>query len=180
MSAGTIIACACKCIVMGKQSNLGPIDPQFGGIPAHGILEEFERIKSDVLKNPKTIVYWKEILGKYSPTLIGECDKAVKWAVSMVTEWLKGNMFSDDPDKDKKVKSIVDFLGSHTETLFHSRHLHMKELENIGLKIVEMEGDQELQDKILSVHHSTTISITQTKATKIMENNIGKAFIQSF
>lgn len=30
MSAGTMIACACKSIVMGKQSNLGPIDPQFG------------------------------------------------------------------------------------------------------------------------------------------------------
>src|SRR6266496_143123 len=27
MSAGTMLACACKQIVMGKQSNLGPIDP---------------------------------------------------------------------------------------------------------------------------------------------------------
>ena len=34
MSGGTMIACACKHIIMGKQSNLGPIDPQFGGIPA--------------------------------------------------------------------------------------------------------------------------------------------------
>ena len=31
MSAGTMIACACKSIVMGKHSNLGPIDPQLGG-----------------------------------------------------------------------------------------------------------------------------------------------------
>jgi ClpP class serine protease len=34
MSAGTMIACSCKSIVMGKQSNIGPIDPQLGGIPA--------------------------------------------------------------------------------------------------------------------------------------------------
>ena len=34
MSAGTMIACACKELVMGKQSSLGPIDPQFRGIPA--------------------------------------------------------------------------------------------------------------------------------------------------
>lgn len=31
MSAGTMIALSSKEIVMGKQSNLGPIDPQFGG-----------------------------------------------------------------------------------------------------------------------------------------------------
>lgn len=40
MSAGTMIACACKEIWMGKQSSLGPIDPQFGNIPAHAILED--------------------------------------------------------------------------------------------------------------------------------------------
>lgn len=42
MSAGTMIACSCREIIMGKQSNLGPIDPQFNGIPAHGVLEEFK------------------------------------------------------------------------------------------------------------------------------------------
>ena len=36
MSAGTMIACACKKILMGKQSNLGPVDPQLNGIPAAG------------------------------------------------------------------------------------------------------------------------------------------------
>ena len=32
MSAGTMIACSAKVIIMGKQSSLGPIDPQFNGI----------------------------------------------------------------------------------------------------------------------------------------------------
>ena len=32
MSAGTMIALSSKEIIMGKQSNLGPIDPQFGGM----------------------------------------------------------------------------------------------------------------------------------------------------
>jgi ClpP class serine protease len=40
LSAGTMIACACKEIFMGKQSSLGPIDPQFRGIPAHGVKED--------------------------------------------------------------------------------------------------------------------------------------------
>ena len=41
MSGGTMIACACKSIVMGKQSSLGPVDPFLNGIPAHGVIEEF-------------------------------------------------------------------------------------------------------------------------------------------
>jgi len=41
LSGGTMIACACKTILMGKHSSLGPIDPQFRGKPAHGVIEEF-------------------------------------------------------------------------------------------------------------------------------------------
>jgi len=41
MSAGTMLSCASKEIVMGKHSCLGPIDPQYGGVPAYNILSEF-------------------------------------------------------------------------------------------------------------------------------------------
>ncbi len=40
MSGGTMIACSCQAIVMGKQSNLGPIDPQLRGLPAYGVIAE--------------------------------------------------------------------------------------------------------------------------------------------
>ena len=43
MSAGTMIACSCKEIIMGRQSSLGPTDPQFGGVAAGGVIEEFEK-----------------------------------------------------------------------------------------------------------------------------------------
>ena len=33
MSGGTMMACSCQSIMMGKQSNLGPIDPQLRGLP---------------------------------------------------------------------------------------------------------------------------------------------------
>lgn len=46
MSAGTMMALAAKEIIMGKQSNLGPIDPQFNGLSCAGIIEEFERVWS--------------------------------------------------------------------------------------------------------------------------------------
>jgi len=179
MSAGTMISCACNSIVMGKQSNLGPIDPQLGSIPAHGIIEEFQSILKAIKEDPQSIIVWREILSKYNPTLIGECEKAIRWADTMVACWLESNMFSEYPDKKDKAKRVIQALGSHATTLSHSRHLDMTFLKGIGLKIVPMEDDQELQDRILSVHHATIISITQTQATKIIENNLGKAFIQT-
>ena len=178
MSAGTMIACACKEIIMGKQSNLGPIDPQLGYIPAHGLIEEFNRIMNEVKADPSRINVWREVLSKYHPTLIGECEKAIKWSESMVSDWLMTNMFQNEENKEEIVKHIIENIGSHATTLSHSRHLHIPDLKNMGLKIFELESDQELQDKVLSVHHATIISLSQTKSIKIIENNIDKAYIQ--
>jgi ClpP class serine protease len=40
MSAGTLIACSCKEIIMGSHSNIGPVDPQVYGFPAYAVLNE--------------------------------------------------------------------------------------------------------------------------------------------
>lgn len=179
MSAGTMIACACKSIVMGKQSNLGPIDPQFNGVPAHAILEEFNTIMADVNADPSRIIVWREILQKYTPTLIGECDKAIKWSKNIVADWLKDNMFKTADNKDVLAANIVSQLSDHKGTYTHARHLGFDKLVPMGLIIEKLEDDQTLQDKVLSVHHSTIISMSQTQATKIIENDMGKAYIQS-
>jgi len=179
MSAGTMIACSCKEIIMGKHSNLGPIDPQIGGLPTHGIIEEFNTAKKEIAANPKTIPVWQTILSRYSPTLIGECEKAIKWSESMVGEWLKANMFDGEADKDKKVKAILAELASHALTLSHDRHLSIDILKDkLGLKITALESDHILQDLVLSVHHACIITLTQTPAYKLIENHEGKAYIQ--
>lgn len=59
MSAGTMLACASNEIVMGKHSCLGPIDPQYGGIPAYNIITEFREAKSDLDNNPASKAYWE-------------------------------------------------------------------------------------------------------------------------
>jgi hypothetical protein len=87
MSGGTMIACSCDQILMGKQSSLGPIDPQIGnGMPAHGVLEEFKRAQKEIAADPSRIAVWQPIIAKYSPTLNGECEKALKWASEIARE----------------------------------------------------------------------------------------------
>jgi hypothetical protein len=56
MSAGTMISLAADLIVLGRQSQLGPIDPQipFGGryVSARAIVDQFEQAKLHILGNP--------------------------------------------------------------------------------------------------------------------------------
>ena len=102
MSAGTMIACSCKTILMGKHSNLGPIDPQYAGVPAYGVLEEFKKAYAEIKKDPDKIHVWRPILSKYHPTFLGECRQAIKWSNDFVENELKNNMFSGEVDSGKR------------------------------------------------------------------------------
>ena len=197
MSAGTMIACSCKSIVMGKQSNLGPIDPQLGGYPAHGIVEEFKRAYSEIkaaqinaIKNPNNpealaeantkIAIWQPIIAKYNPALIGECEKNIEWSESMVKEWLARNMLSDlaHDELEKTRNKVMSELADHAVSKSHGRHIPMQKCIDIGLRIERLEEDPILQDLVLSVHHSCIHTLSGTPAIKIIENQNSIAFIQ--
>ena len=179
MSAGTMIACSSKEIWMGKQSSLGPIDPQFNGIPAHGVIEEFQKAHREIITDPRTIPVWQPIIAKYSPAFLGECEKAVKWSNELVTEWLSRNMLKDNDNSENIIKGIIKELGDHSVSYAHNRHLSYSKCKEIGLNIKELESDQDLQDKVLSVHHIYYHTLSSSPAFKIIENHENKAFIQS-
>jgi ATP-dependent protease ClpP protease subunit len=179
LSAGTMIACAAKKIVMGKHSSLGPIDPLYWGIPAHGVVEEFDRACKEIKENPARIPVWQPIIGKYNPTLIGECQKSIDWSNEMVSEWLKTGMFKGQCDADAKVESIVKELADHALTKSHARHLSLDRCRSIGLDVDALEDDDALQDAVLSVHHACIHTLSATSALKIIENHNGQAFIQT-
>ena len=64
MSAGTMVACSAKVIMMGTQSNLGPIDPQLRDVPAYGVIREFKRAFKEVKQDPARIPIWQTIIGQ--------------------------------------------------------------------------------------------------------------------
>lgn len=179
MSAGTMLALACKEIVMGKHSSLGPIDPQINGLPAHGILEEFKEAKKDILSNPNLVNLWGPILQKYSPALIGECDKAIKWAEEMAQRWLETGVFDRDPQAKQKAEKVVKELGDHSVTKSHSRHYEADKVAGLGLKVVKLEPDKTLQDLVLSVHHSTIMTLGLPQPFKIIENHLGVSHVSA-
>jgi hypothetical protein len=177
MSAGTMIALSCREVVMGKHSSLGPIDPQFNGLPAHGVIEEFNRARLEIQQSPAAIPLWQPIIAKYPPTFVGECAKAISWANEMVERWLVTGMFAQEEDPAGAAARVLAELSDHALTLSHSRHISMEKAQELGIKVAPLEDDQDLQDKVLTVHHACIQTLGETAAFKIIENQEGIGFI---
>lgn len=179
MSAGTMIACSCKEIILGKQSNLGPIDPQFGGVPAYGVLAEFKKAVEEVKNNPASIPMWQTIIGKYHPTFIGQCEHAIEWSKEVVEKWLVTGMFAGQRAAVSKARKVVKALSSPELVRSHSRHIHIEDCRKLGLNIVELETDPVLQDLVLTTHHTFMQTFTEApQAVKIIENHMGVAMVR--
>lgn len=177
MSGGTMIALACNRIVMGKHSSLGPVDPLVGGLPAEGVISEWRRANQEVALNRSQLGLWQPIIAKYGPTLIGNCEKAVKLAEEVVSRFLKAGMFRGDSDAEEKASRVLNFFKSHDETLSHGRHITPEQAKDFGVVIDMLEDDQKLQDAVLNVHHLTMLTLQQTGALKIVENHQGNRVI---
>ncbi len=179
MSAGTMIACSAIEIVMGRQSSIGPIDPQLNGVPCHGVVEEFRTAARQIKKDREKIGVWNPIIEQYMPTFLGECQKAIELSRELVTEWLETGMFADDPKARTKARHVVKILGDHGGTKTHDRHISAVRAREIGLKIVDLEADNTFQDLILSIHHSFMLTFINAPLIKVIESSSGRGYYQS-
>lgn len=180
MSAGTMIACSSKEIIMGKESSLGPIDPQYCNAPAQGVLKEFERAINETISSPNKSLIWKEIIQQYRPTFVGECDNVVKMSHELVEGWLSDCMFKRSKSRDESVKKILGELASHDASKVHDRHYDFVKCKELGLKVTPLEKNQDLQDKVLSLYHCYLLSIYRLPNTiKFIESQNGQTFVIS-
>ena len=178
MSAGTMVCCACREVMMGAQSSLGPTDPQINGMPAAGVIEEFEDAVKAVSDNPASAVLWAQIIGKYHPTFLGDCRRVQDASKSMVERWLAEEMFSDSPDGAEQAKSLAGFLCSHNDSAMHDRHFSAQDVMDHGMRVSMLEDDQQLQDAVLSLHHTFMLAFQRSPITKLVWSSSGGRWIQ--
>jgi hypothetical protein len=179
MSAGTMIACASKVIFMGKESNIGPIDPQFNGIPAHGVIDEFDSALKAIKEDPASLPLWQTLVGQYHPTFLGECQKAIELSTELVKTWLMEIMFKSEPDAGARADKVIACLNNHADTKTHSRHIHFQEAKEMGLNISMLEDDQDLQEIVLTVHHAYMHTLANSPFIKMIENHNAKGMAES-
>ncbi len=173
MSAGTMIACASKEIIMGKHSSLGPTDPQVKGHPAMGVLAEVERAILEIKKEPVKQFVYQQVFGKYPPAFVLDCERQVQGSAEMVERWLRENMLSGQPDPSSAAKMAREGLMDYEGTTEHAHHFMIDKCRELGLNVTGLEDDQELQEDVLSVHHAFIASFAHTNALKIIENGSG-------
>ncbi len=177
MSAATMLALAADEVVMGKHSQLGPIDPQvlIGGswVPSRAIIEQFDRAKEEIAKDPTSLNAWYPILQQYGPGLIASCESAEELSRKLVAEWLEKFMFRGQADAGLKAKSTADWFGTFGNHLSHSLGITRDEARAHGVNIVNLEST--LQDEVLSVHHATLHTFSGP-AVKIIENHLGHTY----
>jgi len=185
MSAGTMLACSADVIVMGKQSSLGPIDPQFiintqfgpQAFPAHSIMEQFKRAQDKILDNPKKIASWMPTLQQCGPALLIRCENQIQFGEELIKSWLTKYMFNGDAETASK---IATHLSDHANFKTHGKHISVVEAEAIGLKVAKLEDDQILQDKVLSAYHAIMHTFGMTGACKIIANQNGNSYVKLY
>lgn len=171
MSGGSIIAVSCKEIIMGKQSCLGPFDPQVSNIACQNMINEFETAVNDIDSRPASKEIWKVIFQKITPTFLAQCYQAISLTKELTDKILSKYNLTDEV-KSNIMKCFLDNKDSKT----HSRHLDIKKCEETGLNIVELESNPEIQDLVLTIHHCYMILFQNTVIDKIVENNNGACF----
>jgi hypothetical protein len=144
------------------------------------VIEEFKRAYDEMSVDQKRALVWHPIIAKYHPTFVGECEKAIKWSRSMTRDWLLTGMLQGKDNAEQRADTILDELVDHSVTLSHARHLSAKKCRELGLEVIDLEDNQQLQEAVLTVHHACVHTLSSTGAYKIIENHDGVAFLQVF
>lgn len=183
MSAGTMLACSADEIIMGKHSFIGPIDPQFilqtsvgiQAVPAHAILEQFEKAQKEIADNPKLLNSWLPMLSQYGPALLILCKNQIDFGRQLVENWLNSFMFKGKDGND--AKRIAEYLSNHGNFKTHSKHLNINLAKSLGLVVSDIESSQGFQEHVLSAFHATMLTLN-TAAVKIICNQNGNTFVK--
>lgn len=184
MSAGTMIATSSDLVIMGRQSQLGPVDPQMAmpatgrSVSAHAIVEQFQKAKDEVSANPSLALAYAPILQSMGPALVTEANAALEFSKNAVASWLEKYMFRGRSRAAKKARDVAEFLNDRKENLDHGKRIDRELARSKGLVIENLEDDQALQEAVLTAYHLATIIFERTPFTKIMATHHNQMWLK--
>lgn len=185
MSAGTMIALGSDRIVMGRQSQLGPIDPQLTippgrAVSARAVVEQFERAKAEVMADQQAAHVWAPIVASLGPSLLQEAQNNLDYSESMVARWVAQWMLSDQPDPAAAGKAVAKHFNDASTHKSHGRRIDRDEARQQNVKVEDLEDNQALQEAVLTAYHLMTIMFEQSPATKLLWSDMGKVYVKSW
>lgn len=184
MSAGTMISLASNRLVMGRQSQLGPIDPQFvtghRAQSAGAVVEQFNQAKKEILQNPAMAHVWYPILQSIGPALLQESQNALDYGEQMVARWLEKYMFAQDADAAVKAANAAKHFNAVANHKSHGRRIDRDEARSVGISVEDLETSQVLQEQVLTAYHLATLTFEQGPACKILRSDAGSLYVKNW
>jgi hypothetical protein len=184
-SAGTIMVMAGDEILMEPASALGPIDAQIiqGGkrFSAHAFLEGLKKIKEEIENQGHLNRAYIPILQNISPGEIQNCENALSFAKTLVTEWLSKYKFKfwkthsstgkpvTEEEKRKRAQEIAEILCDHGRWLTHGRSITINDLREMRLRVTDYSESPKLSDAISRYYTLLKMSFDTTNIFKIYE-----------
>ena len=190
MSAGTMISLAANRIVMGRQSQLGPIDPQMQvdgqSRSARAIVEQFKKAKLDIVGDPSQGIpgdvamasVWAPVLSTIGPSLYQESQNALDYSEKMVAGWLAQRMKAGEPDPAGAGAAIAHHFNDASLHLSHGRRIDRDEARGQGVIIEDLEDNQALQEAVLTTYHLATITLDNSPIVKLLGSTTGADWLK--
>ena len=188
MSGGAMISLASDLLVLGKQSQLGPIDPQFvisnETYSARAIQEGFSKAREDIEKDTKLAHLWAPILQNMGPSLVLEAEKALAYSKELVANWLNRRMLKDisnEEERKRKAGEIASYFNAenmpgHGQVHVHGQRIGAAKLQELGIKVEFLEKDQDLQNDVLTAYHLMTLIFENSPSLKFIASDKGKVW----
>lgn len=185
MSAGTMITLAADRIVMGRQSQLGPIDPQMPmpaagrAVSARAIVDQFAQAKTEIMGDLTTAHAWAPVLQSLGPALLVEAKNALDYGERMVAQWLANYMFKMWPDGKARGLAAAAHFNDATVHKSHGRRIGRDEAREQGIQVEDLETSQDLQDAVLTAYHVMTIAFEKGPAAKMLWSDTGRLWVKN-
>jgi len=150
-SAATQICLGSNEIFMGRNSELGPIDPL--------IRYRSQRVRAKTILNAvENLANWEEewdmsqtaigaIAGNFDPHLIQQAEDSIEYIEDRSSEIAQGMLDDDEDNPDELAMEMVNNL---MEARTHGRSINIEEAEDIGLNVFDLRPSEysELWDEI--------------------------------
>ena len=184
MSGGTMIALSSNRIVLGRQSQLGPIDAQLpvsgGFVSAASILDQFNTARKEISEDRDAAIVWAPILQTMGPSLLSQAQNALELGQQIAESCLATHMFQGRSDSQERAQEVAGYFNSEEVHLHHGRRIGLEECADVGLTVEPLEDDQALQDEVLTAYHLLTILFEQSTAVKIVRNHNGQSWVKHY
>lgn len=189
-SAGTILALSGNDIYMTETGSLGPIDAQIhigrSVVSAYDYMEWVRAKMDEAAKTGKLNPVDATMVSQITPGEIQLVNHSLEYAKDLVKEWLYEYKFRDwtetdtnkikvtDEIKKKRANEIADEFANHSRWRTHGRSLKISDIEEIGLRVKNLEEDKEVADIVYRIQFVCKLLLETTSIFKLFFDTNGK------